>query len=67
MKAARSGSHPRARLFCAVSRHHFNFRNATSTTYSRTWMCFLVFIVGGIDVTPQRGFVDAFADPVDWA
>ena len=23
---------------CAVSRHHFNLRNAISTAYSRTWM-----------------------------
>jgi hypothetical protein len=26
-------------LKCAVSRHHFNFRNAISMAYSRTWMC----------------------------
>jgi hypothetical protein len=29
-------------LICAVSRHHFNFRNAISTAYSRTWMRSLV-------------------------
>jgi alkanesulfonate monooxygenase SsuD/methylene tetrahydromethanopterin reductase-like flavin-dependent oxidoreductase (luciferase family) len=29
-------------LQCAVGRHHFNVRNATSTAYSRTWMRCLV-------------------------
>jgi hypothetical protein len=31
------GRHGARPLTCDVSRHHFNFRNAVSTAYSRTW------------------------------